>query len=172
MSRVEQIGRAVTIYALMDGVDGQPRYVGKTTQRAGERHKAHIRAAKRGVNRPVSDWLRKQIRLGRPLVISHLEWLSVDANWQERERWWIAKFKQEGCNLLNMTEGGEGTHGLKFTQEHRDKIAAALRTGAHFDCLQCGTQFWRKQKDIRKGHNKFCSRLCSNSYNRGGHKHG
>lgn len=48
----------------------------------------------------------------------------------------------------------------------RAKIAAALRTGAHFACETCGASFWRKRKDIKRGHNRFCSRACSNNRRR------
>ena len=71
---------------------------------------------------------------------------------------------------LNLTAGGEGLPGHRFTEEHRNKIAAALRTGAHCDCLQCGASFWRKANQIARGHNKFCSRACGNTYNQGGHR--
>lgn len=169
MSRVEHIGRATRIYALCEYPSWEPRYIGKTTQRLGERHKAHIRDAKRGGTRPVSYWLRKKLAKGERLAIKLLEYAGDD--WAARERHWIATYRATG-RLLNLTEGGEGLAGHKLSQEHRDKIAAALRTGSHFNCLLCGTQFWRKQKDIRQGHNKFCSRPCANTYNRGGHRHG
>lgn len=163
--RIETIGdatRDLTIYALCDYPSWTPRYVGKTTQRVGERHKAHIRDAKRGQVRPVSYWLRKNLAAGERLAVKHLEWLTTADDWQERERFWIAKFRAEGCNLLNLTDGGEGFHGLVMTQDHKDKIAAALRTGGTFECEVCQAAFWRKQYAIARGENRFCSRACSN----------
>ena len=163
--RVETIGAAtrnLTIYALCDYPSWTPRYVGKTTQFVGERHKAHIRDAKRGQRRPVSYWLRKKLAAGEPLAVKHLEWLTTADDWEARERFWIAKFRAEGCDLLNLTDGGEGFHGLVMTQDHKDKIAAALRSGGEFHCETCATPFWRKRSAIALGHNRFCSRRCSN----------
>lgn len=163
--RVETIGRAtrnVTIYALCEYPSWTPRYVGKTTQAVGQRHKAHIRDAKRGGHRPVSFWLRKQIAGGKWLAVKHLEWLTTADDWEAREKFWIAKFRAEFGNLLNLTDGGEGTHGHQFSQEHKGRIAAALRTGSHFNCQSCGSKFWRKRYAIERGQNKFCSRACSN----------
>ncbi|GMM93096.1 hypothetical protein [Qipengyuania sp. MTN3-11] len=172
MSRVEHIGRAtplVRIYALCEYPSWEPRYVGKTIQHLSARHKAHIRDAKRGVTRPVGYWLRKKLERGERLAIKLLEWVEPGENWQARERHWIAMYRGGG-RLLNLTNGGEGLSGHKFSAEHRDKIAAALRTGASFDCLHCGASFWRKRSAINRGHAKFCSRPCSNTYNRGGHR--
>jgi predicted RNA-binding Zn-ribbon protein involved in translation (DUF1610 family) len=166
--RVEKIGNATltAIYALCDYPSWTPRYVGKTIQHLHERHKAHISAAKAGKRLPVHYWLRKQMRAGNRLAIKLLEFTAGD--WAARERYWIERFRGEGHDLLNLTNGGEGLAGHRFSPEHRAKIAAALRTGAHFNCLQCGAQFWRKANNIKRGHNKFCSRKCGNVYNKGG----
>jgi predicted RNA-binding Zn-ribbon protein involved in translation (DUF1610 family) len=166
--RVETIGNATltAIYALCEYPSWRPRYVGKTIQYLHRRHKAHIRAAKAGKRLPIHCWLRKQIEKEQRLAIKLLEYAGDD--WAARERFWIERFRGEGFELLNLTDGGEGLAGYKFSAEHRAKIAAALRTGAHFSCLQCGVEFWRKANDIRRGHNKFCSRKCGNVYNKGG----
>lgn len=160
--RREVIGKATVtaIYALCE-MDDTPRYVGKTVQYLHQRHKAHIRAARAGKRLPVHYWLRKRMARGDGLTIRLLEYVR-GGDWQSRERYWIARLRGEGCNLLNLTDGGEGLAGHKFSQEHRDKIAAALRTGANRSCLTCGAVFWRKLKDIKRGHDKFCSRDCSN----------
>lgn len=167
--RKEVIGAAtlpvVAIYALCDP-DWTPRYVGKTTQYLHERHKAHIRDAKRGGKRPVSYWIRKRIAGGDPLCIRLLEYVQPGGNWASRESFWIDKHRQSG-RLLNLTNGGEGLSGHRFSEEHRQRIAAALRTGRHFECEVCGSRFWRKQHAIKNGENRFCSRRCSNSRHKG-----
>lgn len=164
--RVETIGdatlRMTAIYALCEYPSWAPRYVGKTVQPIGERHKAHIRDAKRGRRLPVHFWLRKQIAAGNRLGIWLLEYVAPSADWAARERWWIDRFRTRGDDLLNLTHGGEGLAGHRFSPEHKAKIAAALRTGAHFHCETCGAEFWRKRRDIAQGHNRFCSRACSN----------
>lgn len=161
--------RTTAIYALCEFPSWEPRYVGKTVQYLHERHKAHIRDAKRGRRLPVHYWLRKQIAAD-VLAIKLLEYVPPGADWAARERAWISQLKADGHDLLNLTGGGEGLPGHKFTEEHRQKIAAALRTGAHCACLECGASFWRKANQIAKGQNKFCSRPCGNTYNKGGHR--
>lgn len=166
MARVEQIGRATpritAIYALCEYPGWRPRYVGKTVQYLHERHKAHIRDARRGGTRPVNYWLRKRLGAGSRLAIKLIEYVAPGDDWAARERHWISAYRAEHPDLLNLCDGGEGFAGYRMTEQHKARIAAALRTGSHFACLTCGAQFWRKLKDIKRGHNKFCSRDCSN----------
>lgn len=161
----------VTIYALCEPIGkyeiGEPRYVGKTIQYPHERQRAHLRAAKCG-RLPVHQWLREQTETGATLCLRHLERVPPGGDWQDRERYWIAKFRADGFRLLNIMDGGEGWHGHKFAgTEHARKIGAALRRGAMFNCEQCGTAFWRKPHEITKGDCRFCSRNCYQLSQRG-----
>lgn len=164
--RVERIGNATltAIYALCEYPSWKPRYVGKTIQYLHQRQKAHIRAAKAGKRLPVHYWLRKQMASGQRFAIRLLEYARDD--WAARERYWIERLRREG-DLLNMTLGGEGLAGHTFSAEHRERIAAALRTGAYCSCLQCGATFWRKANEVAKGENKFCSKSCYFAWQRG-----
>ena len=45
--------------------------------------------------------------------------------WQAAEQKWIAFYKAAGCNLVNLTSGGEGTVGYVPTAETRARMAAA-----------------------------------------------
>jgi len=147
-----------------------PRYIGKTVQYLHERHKAHIRDARRGRRLLVHYWLRKQIAASRRLAIRLIEYVPPGADWASRERHWIETLRANGADLLNLTAGGEGLAGHCFTPEHRGKIAAAIRTGEFRACLRCGAESWRKASEIKRGHGKFCSRQCANTYNRGGRR--
>lgn len=175
MSRVEVIGnatlRVTAIYALCEYPAMTPRYVGKTVQYLHERHKAHIRDAKRGRRLPVHYWLRKQIKDGKRLAISLIEYVPPGGDWASRERHWIKAIRGGGgVALLNLTDGGEGLAGHHLTDDHKAKIAAAIRTGATCSCIRCGEKFWRKASQIAKGQAKFCSRQCSNIHNKGGRR--
>lgn len=170
--RVETIGDATrrgctAIYALCEHPSGEPRYVGKTIQYLHERHKAHIRNAKRGSSLPVHCWIRKQIEAGSRLAIKLLEYVPEGQDWAAREAYWIDRVKASGRSL-NLTGGGEGLAGHSFSAAHKAKIAAALRTGDHRNCIACGVEFWRKAHEIAKGHDKFCSHACANKHNKGG----
>ena len=51
-----------------------------------------------------------------------------------------------------------------MSQSHKDKIAAALRTGGNFHFAKnAGWDSGAGAIDILAGHNKFCSRTCSNT---------
>lgn len=154
------IGNATRIYALCEFPSMTPRYVGKTIQSLRLRLVAHLRTARRSPRLPVARWLAKCEREGRQVCIKWIETTYQD--WQARERHWINIYRIEGANLLNLTDGGEGLPGHKFSDQHKANIAAALRTGGTYSCIRCGTPFWRKAHEIQKGHNKFCSRKCAN----------
>lgn len=154
------IGNATRIYALCEFPSMVPRYVGKTIQPLRLRLAAHLRMARSAPRLPVARWLAKREREGRQVCIKWLETTGDD--WQARERHWIDVHRQDGAELLNLTSGGEGLPGHRFSDEHKAKIAAALRTGGTFACILCGATFWRKAHEIRKGHNKFCSHKCAN----------
>jgi hypothetical protein len=84
------------------------------------------------------------------------------SNWAERERYWIAHGRSSGWDLFNLTDGGDGLHGLVPSDEHRQKNSDAHKRGSFFKCY-CGKEFWRKPYDIANGNARFCSRSCSNS---------
>ncbi len=55
----------------------------------------------------------------------------------------------------------------KNPKERASKISAAKRLGSYFKCIVCGVIFWRKPSAIKKGNNKFCSRNCYFTWQRG-----
>ena len=162
--RIETIGDAtpwVRIYALCEYPD-TPRYVGKTIRYMHERHKQHIANAcgKRQSQLPVARWIRKQVAGNKPLIIMLLENVAVGKEWQQRERYWIQKLRADGADLLNLTDGGEGLPGHKFTPEHKAKISSARKTGKQLSCEVCATSIWRSLSEIAKGDCRFCSKQC------------
>jgi hypothetical protein len=167
--RKEVIGdatRRTIIYALCEPLPnwqtGPVRYVGKTDRMPADRLKANGRIGLRNPRLPIHWWMRKNLLAGHPHHIIWLESVPAGADWAARERYWISHYRDAGADLLNLTQGGEGLVGHRFTDDHKSKIAQALRTGGSFECQVCGAGFWRKKNEIAKGHNKFCSRDCSN----------
>lgn len=147
------------IYALCES-SGVPRYVGKTSNWLTVRLRAHKKAALNGSKLPVHQWLKDQIDRG----IINLILLENVSNHvaDEKEKWWIHKFRTMGYELLNLTDGGKGLLGHNFTYHHRVKIGISRSRGQNFACENCQIIFWRKPSQIKKGHNRFCSRKCSN----------
>lgn len=160
--REERIGgqRQVLIYALTYPGTDRVRYVGKTVRSPRKRHNEHIMEAMRNPRLPVHRWIKSLYDRGSWSCLWHIERVPECADWADRERYWIAKFKSEGHDLLNLTDGGEGLAGHSHSEESRQAIASKLRRGAWFNCGRCATPFWRKPKDIKAGNNKFCSKPC------------
>lgn len=172
--REERIGnqRQVLIYALTYPGTDDVRYVGKTVRSPRKRHKEHIAAALNNPRLPVHRWVASLYRRGLWSCLWHLEMVPETEDWAARERYWIKRFRNDGHDLLNLTEGGEGLPGMPRPQAVRDAIAAGLRTGSYFNCETCGAQFWRKQRDIKAGHNRFCSKVCYHAWQIGKPKGG
>lgn len=156
----------VWIYALCDPVTNAPRYVGKTSKPLLQRLKEHKQLARRKRRLPVQRWMNAVD--GVNLCGAYMRVLEAAnvSNWAERERHWIAHGRSNGWDLFNLTEGGDGLHGLVKSPEHQAKICESLKKGAMLTC-QCGAQFWRKPSAIAAGEAKFCSRACYQAWQKG-----
>jgi len=118
--------RVRKVYALMDprGAVTSVRYVGCTLQKILNRLQSHIYEAETSPDvTPKLVWLRALADAGLKPLIVHLETVAPEDDWQEREKYWIAKYS--GPELLNTTTGGIGAQGL--AQDVRDRISEALR---------------------------------------------
>lgn len=65
-------------------------------------------------------WIQKLIREGSKPTQTILEELPDDADWKERERFWIAEGRRQGWPLVNSTSGGDGVPDLP--PEIREKM--------------------------------------------------
>lgn len=151
--------RSTTIYGLYEDGADLPRYIGKTARPLRFRMYSHWQAAK-SPRLPVSRWLAKVKAEGRKINAVVIETIPSGGDWADREAHWIRAYRFIGVQLLNLTRGGEGLAGLKFSDEHRSRISASVRRGAEFSCKQCGATFWRPPNAIKSGDNKYCSRPC------------
>lgn len=117
--------QTICIYVLRDPRNNQIRYVGKTIQSINNRLTSHVREAKRENNSHKDRWILQIVRAGYLPIIEKIEDVNEN-NWQEREKYWIVKYYEDGCKLVNETDGGEGLHGHKFSKSHRGKLGRAL----------------------------------------------
>lgn len=98
------------------------RYVGKAVNVL--KRLAHHRNEK-GTTRKIR-WLAQLQRHGLEPVVTILACVSSERQvWQQAEREWIAHYRAMGCDLVNLTDGGEGLQNP--SQETRDKLAAIQR---------------------------------------------
>lgn len=127
-------GWKLIIYGLIDPRTGHVRYVGKSSSgmKRPSRHWSKI-ALERGKT-ACDCWVRKLVLLGLLPEIEILEDLGTfhedkdNANLllNEAEISWISFMKHCGCDLLNHTLGGDGTFGIKRSDETKKKMSKSL----------------------------------------------
>ena len=109
------------IYGLYDpnDINKTIRYVGFTSKSPGRRIAEHICESNAGAFCHRHKWIRKIVATGNKPEFIILEHVNSE-NWQEREKYWIAKLKYK--NLVNSTDGGEGL--INPSQDVKDRISA------------------------------------------------
>lgn len=112
----------IFIYGLFDPNDGKCRYVGMS-KNPQKRFKEHILYKQH--NSYKFGWIKGLLQLNKIPLLKILEEVNEN-NWQKKEQWWIRYFKKKGQNLTNLTEGGEGTFGIKCSEEKKIKISKSL----------------------------------------------
>lgn len=141
------------IYTLSDPDTGKVRYVGKTCKSLSSRYAQHIYAWKRCSGKKLShvnNWI-KNLAIDNKKPVIELVDVVEDFVWQDAEKGYILLYKSFGCNLTNLTLGGEGTMGYKATDESKKKRLESLAV----------SKFWKEKierhseimKDLHKNKN-------------------
>lgn len=112
------------IYILIDPLDNEIRYVGKTWQTPSRRLSDHCRTDRPG-NSHKENWIAKVLRWGYRPLIEIVQSVPVD-DWPIAEQYWIGYYRELGCNLTNGTLGGDG--GNTLTPAARAKLSKS-KTG-------------------------------------------
>ena len=102
------------IYGLSSSEDGVIRYIGQTKNSLNARLNEHkCDALTRSMKNHKCNWIRKIYKNGYKLQI-HLIEVTDETNWQNREIYWISKYRENG-NIVNQLDGGQsGGIGGKF----------------------------------------------------------
>ncbi|HUY80090.1 MAG TPA: GIY-YIG nuclease family protein [Ktedonobacterales bacterium] len=120
---MDSIPSTTFIYALIDPRDQTIRYIGKSNDPQ-FRLIRHIRS--RRIGKTIKNsWIISLISQGLLPVLQTIEEVPVE-HWEERERYWIQYYREQGSPLTNGTDGGDGVHGRKRTPEERQRISASL----------------------------------------------
>jgi hypothetical protein len=117
------------VYGLCSSQDPSViRYIGITKHDdPRDRLRGHYKLAKKEVNRPVYDWMRKHIDSGSEIyAVVFLSHITIDKA-KQKEIELIAHYRATGNSLMNMTAGGEGTVGVRPSEETSRKRSESLK---------------------------------------------
>jgi|SRR5579872_631720 len=115
-----------SIYTLIDPREPEDiRYVGLTKRNIQRRLTEHCTPREINLHRNHrTNWIRELLKAGvKPLIIEIANCATLeDANFCETL---CIKQFQKFCNLVNGTEGGDGTAGRKVTNKHKKALSMA-----------------------------------------------
>lgn len=114
------------IYALRDPETQEIRYVGKSTKGLA-RPRAHGRKYSLSIQSHKNGWIKSLLAKGLDYEIVTLEENILIENLNDREKYWVAYYKEGGANLTNLTDGGEGTWGYVTSDDSKQKMAEKRR---------------------------------------------
>ena len=137
------------VYKLICPISGECRYVGKTVQSLSKRLYKHKYDKKFNPSHK-NSWLIQLDAKGLldELKIELIEECNVSVL-NDREIFWIAKLKNDGYKLTNMTDGGDvGSLGHKHTDEAKRKISEA---GKRFKGIKRSEKTRKKISDSLRG---------------------
>jgi hypothetical protein len=136
------------IYLLTDPRNNEAVYIGKTTEPT-TRLRNHIK-------RPCSGQMTRFIASLPSGVFPKMEVIeSCDhVNWEQREKFWIRKFRELGANLLNVSSGGNGFS--EITESTRAALSkAALGRKPSAEAIEKS----RLANTGRKRSKEFCQQM-------------
>jgi len=128
MSQDEKPPKPIYVYVLTDPRTGDVRYVG-VTNNPKSRFSKHMHNAKVSSNHR-ANWISSLVRDGLKPIMTIIDETNNE-NWQQCEIAWIAYYRGLGCNLVNSTDGGEGSRGIIRSEEYRRKISESQRGERH-----------------------------------------
>lgn len=101
--------KPVQIYKLIDPRDLTIKYIGKTCNKLSDRLSSHIwEASKSGRKNKRLTWIKSLLNLSLKPIIESIEICENNHIANERERYYIKHFKEEGVDLKNTQPGGDG----------------------------------------------------------------
>lgn len=113
------------IYSLIDPFNNEVRYIGKScrpkerlTNQCNERSNTYR-----------CHWIQSVLKKGLRPIQNILETLTLDQDWQARERHWIAYYRTLGSNLTNCTDGGDGV--LNLSGESKERMLRTWKGRKH-----------------------------------------
>lgn len=120
------IDKVVYIYALTEPDGVTVRYVGQTVNLV-ERYKKHLRVNSGQQNIHRVNWIRSVLNRGEKPLMIELEAVPPCGAWEEREKYWIAYYRELGFDLTNYSDGGDGPVGFRWSEEEKRRMSEQRR---------------------------------------------
>lgn len=100
--------KEIFVYTLTDPIDGLIKYVG-ITSRPTRRMVDHLNDKRNNLK---STWIKSLKNLGLTPLFEIID-VTDEENYCKVEQYWISQMKTWGFHLKNMTDGGDGSYGVK-----------------------------------------------------------
>ncbi len=125
------------VYGLIDPKNSNLRYVGFTSQNLNDRISQHCRPSKLKINNHKNNWIKSIQSQGlNPSIISLEEYFSKSEALQA-ETEMIAYLRYIGCDLTNVTDGGDEGVIYERTDEIKSKISKSSKGRTHKEETKC-----------------------------------
>lgn len=141
------------IYTLTDPITNEVRYVGKANK-VNERYNAHLNKTRKHQTHK-RNWINKLRKQGLKPIVEVIDVVPM-SEWRFWERYWISQMRAWGFNLINITDGGDGTNHGNQTSFKKGHKPWNVGTGNKEICERCGIEFEARPSNYRK----FCSQIC------------
>jgi len=113
------------IYELIDPVTNVTRYIGKTIDLK-LRFEKHIWEAKKGKKSYKNNWVKGLLEVNLTPIINIIDEV-LESEWQFWEQFYIDLYKSWEIKLTNLTSGGEGCNGYKWTEENKRNFSVLMK---------------------------------------------
>lgn len=141
------------IYTLSDPTTGEIRYVGKTINIKRRFYQHTNKKIQQNSKTHVSNWLLSLLDKSNKPIIEIIE--TCEKAWEEREIYWIEYYKNLGCKLCNISEGGRGCSGYKRSEVQKSKQSLVM----------LGKNTWMKGRQLTEEWKKNISKATSGNNN-------
>ena len=147
------------IYVLICPITKQVRYVGKTNN-PDERYRNHLnKAHNKGTHK--RNWINSLKMKDLKPVFEIIDEVDVK-DWKEKEKYYIKYYSDNGFDLVNYTNGGDGLSFGNQTSFKKGQKSWNKGTRLKKKCDVCGKKF--EVSPSRYNYYKCCSMKCSRKY--------
>ncbi len=147
------------IYVLKCPKTNEVRYVGKSNNPK-RRYCGHMRTDKTACSYKI-NWVQSLLKQGLKPVLKIIREVPID-EWKDWEKYYIEYYKDKGCKLTNLGQGGEGLNFGNQTSFKKGQKAWNKGTRKKKKCIICPTYFEVSPTGDKRY--KCCSMKCSLVY--------